>query len=183
MTRAAQSSSNIKIRIGLLLVALAAAIGAVMTLSNCQSGTVTTDKVTSVQIAGKRFTLELATNADTRFQGLSNRDFIADDGGMIFVFRSPSSQSFVMRHCPIDIDIMYLDSRGKILTMHEMTVEEPQREGESDAEYNARLKRYPSRFSNVQFVIELRGGRMAEIGVKVGDQVTLDTGKLKDLAS
>lgn len=182
MTTTIRNAGNTKFRIGLLLVGIAAAIASVMALQNCRTS-ITTDKVTSVKISEHTFTLEVAADPETRFLGLSGREHIEDDGGMIFVFRNPSLQSFVMRDCPIDIDIMYLDANGKVLTTHEMKAEDPQRPDESDTDYNARLRKYSSRYSNTQFVIELRAGKMAEIGAKEGDQVTLDMAGLKKLAS
>lgn len=139
--------------------------------------------VTKVTIGSKTFFLETALTVETRFRGLSERTFIEPDGGLLFVF--PDSQvqvqGFVMRDCPIGIDIIYLDSAGRILAMHEMKPEPPRdpAKGEGtpkDANnpvYNARLKQYSSRYPS-QFVIELAEGTIKKLNVKEGDLVQLD---------
>lgn len=141
----------------------------------------------SITLNGKRFTLELAADPQKRFKGLSERTEIPADGGMLFVFPKPGQQNFVMRDCFVDIDIIYADPTGLILTMHEMKVESPRGEGEgkvgeTNQTYENRLKRYPSRYSNVQFVIELRGGTIPTLGLKEGDRVGMDVDRLKKLA-
>jgi hypothetical protein len=124
--------------------------------------------------AGARHTffLEPALDNDTRVLGLSHREQIAPDGGMIFVFSSPRVQEFVMRHCPIPIDIVYLDAAGRVTAAHAMTPEDPQREGESDADYNQRLKRYSSRYS-VPVVLEFAAGTNQRLGIAEGDAVKI----------
>lgn len=142
---------------------------------------VVTDETAQVVIDGHTFTLELALTQEQRFHGLSDREHIEPNGGMLFVFKRPARQNFVMRDCPIPIDIIYLDASGRITASHQMQVEEPRREGESDYEYDARLKKYSSRY-DAQFVIELAGGTLDELSVKDGDLVALDTERLKSMA-
>lgn len=137
--------------------------------------------VAAVDIADRRFFLELALDNEARFRGLSGRTHIEEDGGMLFVFPRPAQLNFVMRDCPIPIDIMYLDPTGRVVAMHEMTPEEPQRSDESEQAYEQRLKLYPSRYS-AQFVVELRGGTLDVLDVKEGDKVKLDTAGLKTRA-
>lgn len=134
-----------------------------------------------VVIKGETFWLEPATDEATRVKGLAGRETIEPDGGMVFVFPRPAQLQFVMRHCLTDIDIAFLDGTGRVLAMHEMKQEEPQREGESDMEYELRLTRYPSRFSS-QFVIEVAPGTWDRLGLQEGDQVKLDTAGLKERA-
>ena len=148
-----------------------------------------------VRIAGKPFHLELALDGKTRFQGLSGRTHIEPDGGKLFVFTSPIVTGFVMRDCPIPIDVIYLDQTGRIVAMHEMQPEPPRTEEEkklspperfpnapdwqwTNEAYESRLRQYPSRYAT-QFVIELRGGTYRTLGVKEGDKVDLDIEGLK----
>jgi len=152
-----------------------------------QEGAVSAN-VVPVKIAGKTFHLELAADSPTRMKGLGSRTSIAEDGGMLFAFTPGQTtvQSFVMRDCPIDIDIMYLDGAGRVLTTYTMKAEEPRskdgsegKEGDlTNFKYEERLKRYSSRFPS-PFVIELRAGTIGRLGVKEGDQVIFDTADLK----
>lgn len=141
--------------------------------------------VESVKINGEWFQLELALDGATRFKGLSGREHIEPDGGMLFVFRSASSLNFVMRDCSVDIDIIFLDPSGHITAMHHMPVESPRdpvtepldSRGVSRT-YEERLTKYPSGFP-AQFVIELAGGTLERLGLADGDPIKLDTEGLK----
>jgi len=161
-------------RIGGMILALCT-LG--MTLASCSDKAVSAN-VESVQIAGRWFHLELAADEPTRMKGLGGREFIEPDGGMLFVFPTAAKRSFVMRDCPISIDIIFLDPSGRVVATHHMEAEEPRREGESDWQYEERLKRYSSRFAS-QFVIELAGGTLESLELKAGDRIALDTAKLK----
>jgi uncharacterized membrane protein (UPF0127 family) len=131
-----------------------------------------------VVIKGERFVMELALTEPHRIQGLSGRPEIDPKGGMLFVFPTSARREFVMRECPAPIDIAFLDSSGRVVAVHQMTPEDPRREGESDMEYEFRLKRYPSRFP-VQFAVETAGGRLAALGLQEGDKVMFDVEGLK----
>jgi len=150
-----------------------------------------------VKLAGKTFKLDLALNNQTRFKGLSGRTEIPEDGGMLFVFadKQVRSQSFVMRDCPVPIDIIYLDRSARIVAMHEMTIEPERTEAEKvlsavagspdwanqNDVYEERLKRYPSKYAT-QFVIELKGGTLKTLGLKEGQKIDLNTAALKKRA-
>jgi len=95
-------------------------------------------------------------------------------------FPSASLIQFVMRDCLVPIDIAFLDAAGRVVAMHEMTPEEPRREGESELAYERRLKTYPSRFP-AQFAVETAGGRLREVGLEVGQRVEFDLERLKNL--
>lgn len=119
-----------------------------------------------------RFNLEPALNDTTRIQGLSNRTEIAADGGMAFFFTRAAVQNFVMRDCPIPIDIVYVDRTGRVVAHHAMVPEDPQRADESDAAYNRRLRRYSSRFG-VPIVLEFDGGTIERLGIAEGDVIEI----------
>lgn len=144
-------------------------------------------KDTKVTIGGKSFTLELALDDKTRFQGLSGRTEIKPDEGMLFIFPRAEERYFVMRDCPVDIDIIFLDGVMKITAMHEMKPEDPRKDDEKQLEsapgipewartnrkYEERLKRYYSKFAS-QYVIELKGGTLKGLGLKEGQKIELD---------
>lgn len=159
-------------------------------------------------LGGRTFTLEKVVEDETRFHGLSGRKEIAKDGGMIFLFRRASVMQFVMRDCPIDIDIIFVDSTGRITAMHHMKAEAPRGEGEKEntlpyagapawtatnEKYESRLKKYSSRYDAI-IAIELAAGTINIDGkekdakpdaivLKVGQKVEgLDVAALKKLA-
>jgi len=127
--------------------------------------------VQRVEIGGEVFELELALTHATRFRGLSGREHIAPDGGMLFVFPREAERAFVMRECLVPIDILFLDPRGRVLNTHAMQVE-PAGTPESQ------LKRYASKGKS-SLVIELAGGTVDRLGVEAGNTIALPTLELK----
>jgi uncharacterized membrane protein (UPF0127 family) len=157
-------------------------------IAGCSTMTGCDDKVSAqnakVKISGQSFYLETALDDAKRFRGLSERTAIEDNGGMLFVFpdtRSPALGGFVMRDCPIGIDIIYVDKGGRVVSMYEMVPEVPRdaTKGEgtpADANnpvYNSRLKQYISRYP-YNFVIELKQGSLKKLSVKEGDLIDFD---------
>ncbi|MFN5946823.1 MAG: DUF192 domain-containing protein [Phycisphaerae bacterium] len=149
-----------------------------------------------VKLGGKTFSLEKAVTNQTRFGGLSGRRSIPESGGMIFIFSYPMLMQFVMRDCPIPIDIIYVDAGGRITAMYNMKPEAPRGEGEKDlnplngtnSKYESRLRKYSSRFDSL-IAIELKGGTLnidgsnpGGIELKVGQKLDLDMQALRKLA-
>ena len=125
-----------------------------------------------VTIGGERFLLEVAADPAAMYRGLGGRTVIPRNGGMLFVHAGERPLAFVMRDCPIPIDVAYLDAEGRILNVHTMQPEPPRRPGESVAAYEARLPSYASA-GPAQYAIELAGGRFAELGVGKGARIAL----------
>lgn len=168
-------------------LAMATALAATLQLSACDEPPADDDKFAKVTIKDKDFKLELALDDTKRFKGLSDRKEIPKDGGMLFVFKRPEEREFVMRDCPIPIDIIFLDGSGRVTAKHKMKVEEPRKADEPKTDdptqdkYEQRLKRYNSKYP-AQFVIELAGDTLDTLEVKEGDKVKLDTVALKKRA-
>lgn len=136
-----------------------------------EAGAPQTERVV-VRVKGEPFKVEVALDPQTRYRGLSFRSHIGPDEGMLFVFPTPQRLAFVMRDCLVPIDIAFLDGAGRVLAVHSMELE-PRKPGESDADYNARLRRYSSRY-RAQMALETAGGRLRELGLKPGDKVHFD---------
>ena len=90
-----------------MATAMATALAGVLTLSACDEPPADDDKFAKVTIKDKEFKLELALDDEKRFKGLSDRKEIPKDGGMLFVFKRAEEREFVMRDCPIPIDIIF----------------------------------------------------------------------------
>ena len=133
-----------------------------------------------VVIGQETFKLEVAADEKSRAEGLMNRQKIEDDGGMIFIYKRARVRSFWMKNCLVDIDLLYLDGRGRIVSMHKMKKEPARSENESVIDYERRLKRYPSR-RPAQFIIELRAGWIDRLKPKVGETIELDLPKLRQI--
>lgn len=138
---------------------------------------------TSIEIAigGEQFVLELSTDMPSRVHGLMGITSIPEHGGMIFVFKEAQQRSFWMSNCLINIDLIFLDSRGTITAIHSMVCEPPQAEDESLWIYEGRLKHY---YSNgpARFAIELTAGSIRRLGLRVNDRIPLNLNALRNLA-
>jgi hypothetical protein len=149
-----------------IAVAMAALVAAAQPLA-------TKLPTTDVWIGGERFQLEVARDPATQFRGLGGRTTIDPHGGMLFVFPYPHATAFVMRDCPIPIDIAFLDAEGRVIAIHEMQSEPPRGADESAGAYESRLRQYPSGLPAL-FAIETAGGRLRQLGVHGGDRIELN---------
>jgi uncharacterized membrane protein (UPF0127 family) len=76
----------------------------------------------------------------------------------------------VMRDCPVPIDVAFVDAMGRVVAIHEMVPEPPRLADETAARYESRLPEYPSG-QPVQFALETAGGRLADLGLEIGDRL------------
>ncbi|MFA4893022.1 DUF192 domain-containing protein [Brevundimonas sp.] len=104
-----------------------------------------------------RFMVEIADDEAERQRGLMFRDPLADDRGMLFQFPDVAERGFWMRNTPSPLDIIYIDPRGRIVSIAKNAT--PQ----SDTVI-------PSN-GPASGVLELRAGRADEIGARAGDRV------------
>ncbi len=134
-----------------------------------------------VPIGNEVFTLELELDVQGRMRGLMGREEVQEGKGMLFVFPDASERSFWMKNCLINIDIIFLDSRGTILSLYEMSAELPRGSDESDLNYESRLTHYWS-YGPARFVIELKEGTIKRLGLRANDQIALNLKLLRSMA-
>ncbi len=151
----------------------------ICTIQGCGSQ-IQTD-IATITISGETFHLEISRDDTTRALGLMHRDEIPADGGMLFIFPDSIVRSFWMKNCLVPIDLLFLDSRGTITATHEMPVEQPRQEDQSEWAYDNTLSHYWSN-SPARFAIELKTGSIARLGLHVNERISLDLTKLRALA-
>ncbi len=134
-----------------------------------------------VAIGGETFQLELAVDPATRYRGLSGRDSIPRNGGMLFVMARSEPFAMVMRDCAVPIDVAFLDSEARVIAIQEMQPEPPRRRDESPIAYERRLRPYSSG-GPARFAIETAGGRLHQLGLAVGQRIPLDSAGLMERA-
>lgn len=113
----------------------------------------------TVHRAGKKlaFRVEVARTGAEQAQGLMFRTTLGPDEGMIFPMHPPRQASFWMRNTVIPLDIIHIGVDGRISNIHANTV--PYSESPLPSE------------GLVKGVLELNGGRAAELGIVPGDKV------------
>jgi len=105
-----------------------------------------------------RFKAELADTPAAQSRGLMFRTELGPDEAMIFPRRErPSPASFWMKNTPLPLDIIFIGPDSRITNIAAMTTP-----------YS--LDSVPST-GDVIGVLELIGGRAAELGIKPGDKV------------
>lgn len=90
-------------------------------------------------------TIEIADTIQTQTIGLMNRKELCEKCGMLFIFEKEEQQSFWMDNTLISLDMIFMDSGGKIVTIHQNT--KP-------------LQRYPTYNSKLpaKYVLEVNAG-------------------------
>jgi uncharacterized membrane protein (UPF0127 family) len=140
----------------LLLPMLLLAAGAPVALA--QLAQFPTAPLTIVTAGGPRtFTVELATTPAQMEQGLMFRQSLAPDAGMLFDYQAPSMAMMWMKNTLIPLDMLFVDTQGRIVNIHERAV--PGSLATIAAAAPARA------------VIELNGGTAARLGIRPGDRV------------
>jgi len=111
-----------------------------------------------VTIHGRTWRVELATTANARYKGLSDRKKLSPDAGMLFVYPSPQVMEFCMRQCLVPLDIAFLGADRRVLKTYTMPVEP----------YGFEKEAYSSELP-AQYALEVAAGELAKAGVKPGD--------------
>ena len=104
-----------------------------------------------------RFTVEVARTPEQQAQGLMNRQSLAPDMGMLFPYDPPQNASFWMKNTLIPLDMIFIRENGTVALVAENTVP-------------LSLDPIPS-LEPVSAVLEIAGGRAAELGIQAGDKV------------
>jgi len=110
-----------------------------------------------VHIGEHAFYVEVADTAEARTRGLSGREMLSSQHGMLFIFDDVQRHAFWMKDMNFPIDIIWIDERWRVV----------------DITYGARPDAFPEIFSPrvpVRYVLEVNAGEARDI--KIGDDVT-----------
>ena len=103
--------------------------------------------------------VEIADELNEWQQGLSDREILAENKGMLFVFPDKQVRYFWMKNMNFALDIIWLDDK-KIIKIDENT----QPEGEKPT------RKYSSMIP-INYVMEVNAGWCEKNKIKVGDEV------------
>ena len=143
-----------------ILLALIVIVAGQSHLSCNDEGMINKDlRTVQMQIGKRTFTLEVAETDRTREIGLMNRKSMPEDHGMIFVYSRDQEMGFWMKNTLIPLDIIFIDGKGKMVSIHQMAALD---------EKHTTYSKGPARYA-----IELNKGMAEEAGVKEGDVLKL----------
>jgi uncharacterized membrane protein (UPF0127 family) len=109
---------------------------------------------------GKQVTAELAVTEEERARGLMFREKILAEQAMLFVFERAGIHSFWMKNTLVSLDMLWLDDERRIIHIE---ADVPPCRAEPCPSYG------PLR--PARYVLELKGGVAAELGLKVSDRL------------
>ncbi len=103
------------------------------------------------------FQVEVADTEASREQGLMFRKRLAPDKGMLFDFKVPQQAAFWMKNTLIPLDIIFIAPNGRIVSIARNAVP---------------MSEVPIPSGGVvRGVLEIAGGRAAQLGLYPGDRV------------
>jgi uncharacterized membrane protein (UPF0127 family) len=118
------------------------------------------EAIQTLVINGQRISIEVVSRTPDLIRGLSGREFLPKDGGMLFVFPDSQKYGIWMKEMNFPLDIIWFSDDWKIVYIKE----------------NARPESYPELFKPTalaKFVLEVNSGFVADYGIKVGDSGSL----------
>ncbi|MBU4332361.1 DUF192 domain-containing protein [Patescibacteria group bacterium] len=129
----------------------------VLALVGCAS-----KKHVELKIGNAKVKAEVVSSLVSRAQGLSGREFLAQNQGMLFVFDEPARYSFVMREMKFPLDIIFIRNNKIVDFTENLPVPEP---GEDSANYTTK--------EPANYALEVNAGFIQQHELKVGDGVDI----------
>jgi uncharacterized protein len=120
------------------------------------------EEIQSVKIAGKILKVGLALTQKEQEQGLSGRNNLGEDEGMLFIFDHIDKYPFWMKDMKFPLDIIWISDDYHVVYIKE----------------NALPESYPESFSpslDSKYVLEVNTGFSQKNNLKVGDEVNFSS--------
>lgn len=116
-------------------------------------------KPSEVNFKGKTIKVEVVSNPQDMYLGLSGRENLCPNCGMLFAFPDKAERKFVMRNMLFPLDIIFI-SDNKVVNVHKNC----QPEG-------ANYQNVYSCGMPANYVLEVNAGLVDEFGIKIGDEI------------
>jgi Uncharacterized conserved protein len=113
---------------------------------------------------GTKIEVELAKTRQQTERGLMFRENLEENKGMLFIFSKDEERYFWMKNTLIDLDIIFIDSKGKIINIAE---EVPHSYIAASEEEVATAEGFG------KYVLEVNGGFAKKHNLKAGDRLNL----------
>ena len=115
-----------------------------------------------VELAGKRYAVEIADDDAERARGLMFRDELADGHGMLFIHEREAPQAYWMKNTRIALDILYFDDALKLVS---------QQRDVPPCSLGDGCPPYPSN-APARYVLELNAGQAEKLKLQDGAVLT-----------
>ncbi|MCH8986811.1 DUF192 domain-containing protein, partial [Patescibacteria group bacterium] len=117
-----------------------------------------TEIPTRLSINGAEIEIELADTLEKRVRGLSGRDKLLKNQGMLFIFDKPNFHSIWMKDMRFALDIIWIDEEWRVI----------------DITKNALPESFPQTFrpiSPAKYILEVNAGFTEKNRIRIGNQV------------
>jgi uncharacterized membrane protein (UPF0127 family) len=121
-------------------------------------------KESYAEIGGQRLSVDVATTGKDKSRGLSGRESLASNEGMLFVFENPGQYPFWMKDMNFPIDIIWIGEDLRVVYVKN----------------NATPESYPEAFGpsgsagSAKYVLEVAAGFSDKNNLKIGDSAVLE---------
>jgi uncharacterized membrane protein (UPF0127 family) len=129
---------------------------AILAISGCASA-----RAPWVEIAGHRYTVEVASTDAQRERGLMFRKTLATDRGMLFIHERQQPLAYWMKNTLIPLDILFFDDAHRLVA---------QQRDVSPCTLGDACPAYPSA-APARFVLELNAGQAAKLHLENGAEL------------
>ncbi len=113
-----------------------------------------------VVIGDTTLKVDVSDDKEERSLGLSNRDSLPEDEGMLFIFDKPGKYGFWMKDMKFDLDIMWFNEYGEMIYFVE---------GVKPKDFPKTYEPPADSFS----ALEVNSGFIKEKNLKIGDKIDL----------
>lgn len=114
-----------------------------------------------VQINGSKLNVEIADTQAKRSKGLGERESLASDSGMLFIFPEPSKYSFWMKGLSFPLDFVWIKGDKVVSILQNVPPPDPNQPDSSLPVYQPN--------EEVDKVLEVGAGVIQRLNIKVGD--------------
>ncbi|MFN3310202.1 MAG: DUF192 domain-containing protein [Thermomonas sp.] len=119
-----------------------------------------------VELAGHRYSVELAVDDAQRARGLMFRDAMEQDHGMLFIHEVQEPQAYWMKNTKIPLDILYFDNDRKLVA---------QQRNVPPCTLGDACPPYPSN-APARYVLELNAGQADKLKLQDGSVLVFGPG-------
>lgn len=118
------------------------------------------ENINTIYVSNTAIKVEVANTKEKQYKGLSGKNNLCENCGMLFIFPDKTERTFVMREMLFPIDIIWI-SGGKIVKIDESLKQEKL---ENITQYKSGTE--------IDMVLEVNAGFAKKNNFRVGDSIT-----------